>query len=183
MAKGSADSSLIFLVEPSWAPSLKSLYMWGMTSVGGNCSAYIKSEKVQQDLHFWLADKQLESYPFNNMARGNGIGVALHVDHWSRQERLPMPVLTGMWGSLATLGKWAEWTLFFLHNAQVFGVLWKTPVERNTNELKHLLAGFAMSLSLMHLCEKRKEVPWMSLRCLTIGFSLAWTITGRLPYT
>lgn len=38
-----------------------------------------------------------------------------------------------------------------LHNAQVFRLLLKTSVERNTNELNLFLAGFAVWLSLLHL--------------------------------
>ena len=62
-----------------------------------------------------------------------------------------MRYLTGTTTLSAALDKRAVLTLVSLHNAQVFRLLLKTSVERNTNEFNLFLAGFAIWLSLVHL--------------------------------
>ena len=55
------------------------------------------------------------------------------------------------WGLWAAVEERAVLTLVSLHNVQVFRLLLKTSVERNTHELNLFLAGFAVWQSLVCL--------------------------------
>ena len=85
------------------------------------------------------------------MRRGRGTGVA-----WDSVRGKPSePHREGGdwddWALSAAVEERAVLTLVSLHNVQVFRLLLKTSVERNTHELNLFLAGFAVWQSLVCL--------------------------------
>ena len=82
------------------------------------------------------------------MARDRGTGVAWD---FGAQVRLTMRVEACATVALAALEDRALLTRVSLHNVQVFRLLLKTSVERNTNEFKLFLVGFAVRPSPVSL--------------------------------
>ena len=80
---------------------------------------------------------------------GNGCGLGFGKRHtkWG----LPRGFGLGRLGFWAALDQRTLLTLVSFHNAQVFRLLLKTSVERNTNELNLFLVGSAIWLSLVYL--------------------------------
>jgi len=78
------------------------------------------------------------------------VGVAW-IWNTARHPRLTMRYRSGTTRLPSALGRRAVLTLVSLQNAQVFRLLLKTSVERNTNELNLFLSGSSVRPSLVHL--------------------------------